>query len=322
MYALNWNLSFPWNTYVQSNINDPAYAKAPFPRKLDANIGKNYGAIASTPWGNTLTLEFSKAAVDAEKMGADSVTDFLAISLSSPDYIGHAFGPNSVEVEDNYIKLDQELASFFDYLDKKVGKGNYIFFLTADHGVAHVPAYMNENKLPAKSMKSNKKAEAETIKKFGLSRLIESQANNQFYLDKKYLDSLGADYTAVKHFFINELKKDDDVLTAFDNDDINAANLPAEYKEMFQKGYNQKLAGDVQVVYKSNYFFGAATGSTHGTMYPYDAHIPLLWMGWGVNQGKTNRKVYMSDIAGTLAAILKVQMPSGNVGTVIHEVVK
>jgi predicted AlkP superfamily pyrophosphatase or phosphodiesterase len=322
MYALNWNLSFPWNTYVQSNINDPAYAKAPFPRKLDANIGKNYGAIASTPWGNTLTLEFSKAAVDAEKMGADSVTDFLAISLSSPDYIGHAFGPNSVEVEDNYIKLDQELASFFDYLDKKVGKGNYIFFLTADHGVAHVPAYMNENKLPAKSMKSNKKVEAETIKKFGLSRLIESQANNQFYLDKKYLDSLGADYTAVKHFFINELKKDDDVLTAFDNDDINAANLPAEYKEMFQKGYNQKLAGDVQVVYKSNYFFGAATGSTHGTMYPYDAHIPLLWMGWGVNQGKTNRKVYMSDIAGTLAAILKVQMPSGNVGTVIHEVVK
>jgi hypothetical protein len=181
---------------------------------------------------------------------------------------------------------------------------------------------MNENKLPAKSMKSNKKVEAETIKKFGLSRLIESQANNQFYLDKKYLDSLGADYTAVKHFFINELKKDDDVLTAFDNDDINAANLPAEYKEMFQKGYNQKLAGDVQVVYKSNYFFGAATGSTHGTMYPYDAHIPLLWMGWGVNQGKTNRKVYMSDIAGTLAAILKVQMPSGNVGTVIHEVVK
>ena len=321
-YKQNWNLSFPFNTYLQSNINDPVYIKAPFPRSLEGNIGKNYGAIASTPWGNTLTLEFSKLAIDAEKMGADSITDFLAISLSSPDYIGHAFGPNSVEVEDNYIKLDRDLASFFAYIDKKVGKGNYLFFLTADHGVAHVPAFLNENKLPAKSMKSNKRAESETMKKFGLTRLIESQANNQFYLDKKYLDSLGADYKSVKSYFINELKKEDDVLTAFDNDDINAANLPAEYKEMFQKGYSQKLAGDVQIVYKSNYFFGNVTGTTHGTMYPYDAHIPLLWMGWGVNHGMTNRKVYMSDIAGTIAAILKVQMPSGNVGTVIHEVIK
>lgn len=112
LYKRNWELSFPFETYVQSHIADPAYVKSPFPRKLESNIGKNYGAIASTPWGNTLTLEFSKAAVEAEKMGADSIPDFLAISLSSPDYIGHAFGPNSVEVEDNYIKLDRDLASF------------------------------------------------------------------------------------------------------------------------------------------------------------------------------------------------------------------
>ena len=321
-YTQPWKLSFPWNTYVQSNLNDPAYIKSPFPRSLDANIGKNYNAIASTPWGNTLTLEFSKAAVQAEQMGADSIPDFLAISLSSPDYIGHAFGPNSVEVEDNYIKLDRDLANFFDFLDKKIGKGNYLFFLTADHAVAHVPAFLSENKLPGKSMKANKKAETETIQKFGLTRLIESQGNNQYYLDKNYLDSLGADYKAVKSFFITELNKSEDVLIAFDNNDINAANVPAEFKEMYVKGYNQKLAGDVQVVYKPNYFFGGATGTTHGTMYPYDAHIPLLWMGWGVNQGKTNRKVYMSDIAGTVAAMLKIQMPSGNVGTVIHEVVK
>jgi hypothetical protein len=160
------------------------------------------------------------------------------------------------------------------------------------------------------------------MKKFGLSRLIESQANYQYYLDRHYLDSLGVDFKTVKSYFINELNKEEDVLTAFDNADINAANLPMEFKEMFQKGFNQKLAGDVQVIYKPNYFNGGATGTTHGSMYPYDSHIPLLWMGWGVNQGKTNRKVYMSDIAGTIAAMLKIQMPSGNVGTVIHEVVK
>lgn len=321
-YKRNWELSFPFESYVQSHIADPAYVKSPFPRKLESNIGKNYGAIASTPWGNTLTLEFSKAAVEAEKMGADSIPDFLAISLSSPDYIGHAFGPNSVEVEDNYIKLDRDLASFFEFLDKKVGKGNYLFFMTADHAVAHVPAFMAENKLPGKSMKANKRAETETMKKFGLKRLVESQANYQYYLDRSYIDSLGLDFKSVKAHFIHELNKDEDVLTAFDNAEINAVNLPVEFKEMFQKGFNQKLAGDVQVVYKPNYFFGGATGTTHGSMFPYDSHIPLLWMGWGVQKGVTNRKVYMSDIAATVAALLKIQMPSGNVGSVIHEVIK
>jgi len=111
-------------------------------------------------------------------------------------------------------------------------------------------------------------------------------------------------------------------MLAFDNASIPVANLPTEFKEMFIKGFNHKLAGDVQVIYRSGYFNGGATGTTHGSMYPYDSHIPLLFMGWGVKPGQTQRKVYMSDIAGTLAAILKVQMPSGNVGTVIHEVVK
>jgi len=110
--------------------------KNPFPRDFSANKGKTYGAIASTPWGNTLTMAFSIAAIEGEQLGADSITDLLAISLSTPDYIGHAVGPNSVEIEDVYIKLDRELAAFFSYLDKKVGKGNYLFFLTADHGVA------------------------------------------------------------------------------------------------------------------------------------------------------------------------------------------
>lgn len=151
---------------------------------------------------------------------------------------------------------------------------------------------------------------------------MESQANYQYYLDRTYIDSLGLDYNTVKTHFIYELNKDEDVLIAFDNAEINAVNLPAEFKEMFQKGFNQKLAGDVQVVYKPNYFFGGATGTTHGSMFPYDSHIPLLWMGWGVQKGITNRKVYMSDIAATVAALLKIQMPSGNVGSVIHEVIK
>ena len=131
-----------------------------------------------------------------------------------------------------------------------------------------------------------------------------------------------ADFNSVKAFFINELNKDPEIMIAFDNANINAVNLPSEFKEMFIKGFNQKLAGDIQVVYRPGYFFGGATGTTHGSMYPYDSHIPLLWMGWGVKHGFLNREVYMTDIAATLAAMLKIQMPSGNVGKVISEVIK
>ncbi|MEY4628133.1 MAG: hypothetical protein RLZZ595_459, partial [Bacteroidota bacterium] len=261
--------------------------------------------------------------VEAEELGKDEVTDFLAISLSSPDYIGHSFGPNSVEIEDTYIKLDKEIADFLTYLDKKVGKGQYLFFMTADHGVAHVPSFLEKNQIPAKGMKAGKEAENATMTKFELKRLVEASANYQIYLDKAYIDSMGKDYKAVKSFYIDQLNKQDNILLAFDNESIALVNLPEEYREMFQKGFNQKLAGDVQLIYKPGYFFSFnASGTTHGSMYPYDAHIPLLWMGWGVKQGLSNRKVYMSDIAGTIAALLKIQMPSGNVGTVIQELIK
>ena len=322
LYKKSWRLSFPFASYIQSDTGSSNLKQNPFPRILESNIGKNYGAIASTPWGNNLTLDFSKAAVDAESLGADNITDFLAISLSSPDYIGHAFGPNSIEVEDTYLKLDQELASFFEFLDKKVGKGKYTFFLTADHAVAHVPAFMTQNKMPAISMKANKRAELATINKFLLKNLVEANANYQIYLNRSSIDSAGADFNMVKSYFISELNKDPEVLIAFDNANISAVNIPAEFKEMFIKGYNQKLGGDIQVVYRPNYFFGGATGTTHGSMYPYDSHIPLLWMGWGIKQGNSNREVHMTDISTTLAAMLKIQMPSGNVGKVISEVIK
>ena len=322
LYKNAWKLSFPFASYIQSDTGSNNLKQNPFPRSLESNIGKNYGAIASTPWGNKLTLDFSKAAIESEAMGADNVTDLIAISLSSPDYIGHAFGPNSIEVEDTYIKLDQQLASFFEFLDKQVGKGKYTFFMTADHAVAHVPAFMNQNKMPALSMKQNKKAELATKNKFSIGNLVEANANYQIYLNRSSIDSAGADFNAVKAFFITELNKDPDVLIAFDNANISAVNLPAEFKEMFIKGYNQKLAGDIQVVYRPGYFFGGATGTTHGSMYPYDSHIPLLWMGWGVKQGALNRAVYMTDISSTLAAMLKIQMPNGNVGRVINELIK
>ncbi len=322
LYHIPWSLSYPISSYTQSDTSDISLKNNPFPRNLEGNVGKSYGTIASTPSGVTTTFAFSRSAIEAEHMGEDGIPDFLAISLSSPDYIGHAFGPNAVEIEDAYIKLDQELASFFDYLDAKIGKGKYTFFLTADHAVAHVPAFMEQHKLPGKSMKKNKVAVSATENKFGITGIIIDELNGQYYLNRRLLDSAKVDVQTLKSFLLEELNKSSDVLVAFDNQNIQAVNLPSELKEMFIKGYNYKLSGDIQVVYKPGYFFGGATGSTHGSMYSYDTHIPLLWMGWGIKQGNSHREVYMTDIAPTLAALLGIQQPSGSIGKVINEIIK
>src|SRR4029078_1988805 len=120
-----------------------------FPYDLTKFIGKNYGTLPVTPFGNSLTAEFAKAAIAGEKLGDDSITDFLAVSFSPPDYIGHTFGPNSIEEEDCYLRLDKELGGLLDYLDSKVGKDQYTVFLSADHGVAQTPEFMQENRIPA-----------------------------------------------------------------------------------------------------------------------------------------------------------------------------
>lgn len=329
LYGIDWNTLYPINTYLHSDADDKPYEgkmagadKPVFPHTLRSFTGKNYGVLSSTPHGNTITLEFAKETVLSEKMGVDEFTDLLAVSLSSPDYIGHQYGPNSIEIEDTYLRLDRELAAFFAFLDAKFGK-NYSVFLTADHGVAHVPGYSLENKLPGGRLNVGgisafKNAEAI----LGVKNLVVNLSNFQVYLNHKLIDSAKLDLKRVKEVVIRELKKEPTLHTAFDNADISNAALPSEVKEKFLKGYHPKLSGDIQLVGLSGYMTGGATGTTHGSWYNYDSHIPLLFMGWGIKAGKTHRETYMTDVAATIAALLKIQMPSASIGHVITEAIK
>jgi predicted AlkP superfamily pyrophosphatase or phosphodiesterase len=327
---MDWNTLYPIDTYRQSDADDVDYEgtsngdKRPvFPHKLSQQAGKNYGSISGSPHGSTFTLEFAKSALIAEEMGRDAETDILAVSLSSPDYTGHQYGPNSVEIEDTYLRLDRDLENFFRFLDAKVGKGQWTLFLTADHGVAHVPGFLNKKKIPGSVLGYGRtKVEKVLTDRFGVKGLIVDTDNYQMYLNHRLIDSLKLNGEDVRRVLIDELNNDPNVLTAFDNRSIAAANLPSPVRERFLQGYNTKRAGDVQLILKPNVFAGQKTGTTHGSWYPYDSHIPLVWMGWGIRQGRTNRETYMTDIAPTLSALLRIQMPSGSIGQVIGEVVK
>ena len=276
-----------------------------------------------TPSGNVLTIEMAKAAIEGEDLGHSANTDFLTISFSSTDYVGHAFGPNSIEAEDTYLRLDNTLADFINYLDKRVGKGQYTLFLTADHGVAHVPGFDDEDAhIPAGAAKEADMQTAlnEAIdKRFGIRKAVEDISNYQVYFSEKINDTL---LTAVKETAIRRLMELPYIANAIDLQHVSDATLPAVQKTMMTNGYNQKLSGDIQFIYKPQWIAGSSKGTTHGSWNPYDAHIPLLWYGWGINKGSTHRETFMTDIAATTAALLHIQMPSGCVGKVIEGVLK
>jgi hypothetical protein len=329
-YQKDWSTLLPLESYVQSDADDVPYEgkltgeKSPvFPHVLKSKVGKDYGAIRVTPYGNTFTLQFAKEAIQKEELGRDDITDLLAVSLSSPDYIGHTFGPNSIEIEDTYLRLDRDLADLFAFLDKQVGAGSYTVFLTADHAVAHVPDFLKAHKIPGSVVSVNLPRLNKLIEeRFRISNALLSPANYQLHFNDTAIAAAGVERKKIVDFCIDHLERQPEVLAAFDMKNIASCTLPVEVRETFVKGYNAKRSGDVQIVLKSGYFYGFATGTTHGTFYAYDSHIPLVWMGNGIASGKLNREVYMTDIAATLAGLLHIQMPSGCIGKVIPEVIK
>lgn len=332
LLANNWSTMFPISTYQQSTADNVEWegtskgeAAPVFPHKVSEFYKRDKGEIRSTPFGNTLTLNFAKAAVAGNNLGAGNYTDFLTVNLASTDYVGHKYGPNSIEVEDTYLRLDKDLASFFSYLDKKVGKGQYTVFLTADHGAAHAIKFMEAHKMPAGFFES--KPLGKVLKnflkeKYGNEHLVVNDLNYHLRTSKHLIDSLKLDYESVKRDVVKLLEMQPGVQFVADIENIGSESIPEPLKSMIINGYNPKRSGELIVIPESGWFSSNGKGTTHGNWNPYDTHIPLVFMGWGIPQGKTSATYHMTDIAPTIAALLHIQMPSGCVGKVITEVVK
>jgi hypothetical protein len=307
LYKLNWNTFLPADVYAKyCTADDKPYENKPlgkatstFPYDLTQFIGKDYGRIASTPYGNSLTEAMAEAAVKAENLGNNGTTDMLAVSFSSPDYIGHSFGPNSWEQLDDYARLDETLGKFFAFLDATVGKGQYTVFLTADHAVAHVPNFSIENKLPGGAFNDIKvlnDVNAALKAKFGYDKLALDFINYLVVFNNDLIDSANLDKAAIHKTVIDVLLKQDEIAQAFEIKDVLQTPITAKQREMMSNGYFPSRCGEIQIILKPGYVEGNGNGTSHGLWNPYDSHIPLLWYGWGIKHGKTNRETYMTDI--------------------------
>lgn len=324
-----WDLLKPVATYNESLVDDNIYegklngAKAIFPYNLKEMYDKNDAAIIrSTPFGNDLLAQFAMKAIENEELGKDDITDFLTISFSSTDYVGHILGPRSIELQDTYLRLDATIATFLDYLDKTVGKDNYLLFLTADHAGAENAKYLNDNKYNVINVET--KEIVKGIKKFSNDTygvdLVLDYSNFNLFFNKEIIKTKALDLTKVKQAFKDYLLTQDQIKKVYTEEEILANSGTDMYLQYIANGYDATQNGDLVVLDKPGYIEYGATGTSHGTVYSYDTHVPLIFYGWKIEQGETSNKKYITEIAPTIAQKIKVAFPNGSECEVLSEI--
>ncbi len=331
-YLNTWNTLLPIAQYTQSGGDANAYEfgfkgkeNADFPYNLAKLAPENggYDILKATPFGNSLTLDFALAAIENEALGKDQDTDFLTLSFSSPDYIGHNFGVNAKEIQDNYLRLDLKIAQLLEYLDTHIGKGEYTLFLTADHGAIHVPNYLKDQKIPAGYVSSSdlkKRLKNYLGEAHANVNLIENISNNQLFLNHELIQEKNIDALALAEDIKAFLLAQPEISRVFTRSEIEMNAATEKTKLLVQNGFHQKRSGDLVFGFLPNYISYPEKGSTHGTGFNYDTHAPLLFYGKGIRKGSSFNKTYITDIAPTIAALLGIANPNGTTGEVIVEV--
>ena len=352
-----WNTLLPIAQYTESSPDDVAWeaafkgeAKPVFPHDLPVlaagapaavqqvlkNAGdtknpqpptQNLDLIRSTPFGNSLTTDFALEILRQEQMGQRGITDFLAVSFSSTDYVGHQFGPNSIEAEDTYLRLDRELARLFDALDKQVGKGQALVFLTADHAAAHAVGFSNAHRLPGGGVGPavmRDSVQSALVRQYGPGQWVLSYENQQVYLNRQLLKKKNIELGKAQQDVAAALLTLPGVTQSLTALDLQRAHW-SEGLGMYQEnGFYAPRSGDVLTVLAPSwleaYSFPVVKGTTHGSAGAYDTHVPLLFWGWGVKHGESSAPARIVDIAPTIAQFLHIQEPSGCSGTPLRDV--
>lgn len=332
----NWN-KMQSTPYVESFDNWGKYDDGKYSRNLTGGFPhdlsalkklEGYGILRFTPWGNRLTIDFAMAALDNTDLGADDVTDFLCVSFSSTDYCAHQFGIHGEETEDVYLRLDQDLGRFLDYLDKKYGKNNVLIFLTADHGGAETPAHLSDLQIPAGVFDESKledSLEKLISATFGINgNYILDVCNQQIWLNWDAVDDFDQDAEQIVQVIVDYLRAQPGVYDAYSKEEL--MMLPSDYPfaAELRRGIHPRRSGDIlfqlDPAWHADDNLFKVGGTTHGSSYPYDTHVPLLWYGWKIKPGESFAPVSITDIAPTLSAMLRIMEPNGSTGKVIEGV--
>ncbi|MGB5172198.1 MAG: alkaline phosphatase PafA [Eudoraea sp.] len=338
-----WNTLYPVESYTASAPDDNSYERAiggksspTFPydfktmRERYKELDAEYQLMWVNPAGNTLLTDFAIEAIKSEGLGQDNITDLINISYSVPDVIGHTFGPQSVEFEDIILRLDRDIENLLKSLDSSVGSGNYLLFLTSDHGSIPVASYLRNNKLPtgiAKIKEYEAALQTHLNSKFGLNQWIENFDGEAVYLNNDLIKQKKLSQKIVHQEAADFLMTQEEITAATTADQLQTQNYSHGNNLLLQNGYHSKRSGDVLLVFKPGFIqsiqpgitMDKIKGTTHGSGFAYDTHIPLLWYGNSIPKGESVRKVSITDIAPSVSMFLNISYPSAATGEPLKE---
>lgn len=335
----NWELSDSKQNYLfAENDNqewelDLAGFSRTFPHNYGSGDGKYYNTLLTiSPAGDELTSKFAKSIIKNEDLGQDNTTDFLSVSFSSTDYVGHMFGPSSLEMEDNLLRLDKTLSDFITYIDQEVGLENTLIVLSADHGSPEAPGYLNSLGMEASTVDFSELDKTPAISqlkdRFGIGEeLISEFFPPYLYLNHEVITKNKLDLSEVQWAVAEEVSKFKIVEHAVTSTDLNQGNIQST--KVLQKVINNhdpRRAGDIYLVFKPhsfvNNFDGLHVASYHGSAWNYDSFVPVIFAGHNTKSKTVYRKIETVDIAPTLSAYMDIKPPSGTDGTLLYEVLE
>ena len=329
-----WETLYDISTYTESIADDNNYEntfkgeeKPTFPHDIPNLRSKNnnYSIIKAIPAGNSLTTDFAKAAIIGENLGKGEFTDFLTLSYSSTDYVGHQFGVDSKEIQDTYLRFDKELESLLLFLDKQVGKDNYTIFLTADHAAVQVPSYLQSVKIPANYLSSGKLLNyVNNITKqyFNSDGFIENISNFQIFLNKENIEKKKLSVEKVAEIINENIINYKGIYKSVTAKTLQRTEFNKGILNHLQNGYNQKFSGDVLLIPNPSTIIYSKKGSTHGSGYSYDTHVPIIFYGNGITKGSSKKHYEIIDIAPTISNLLEIEFPNGSSGKIVDEIFK
>ncbi|MDF1851562.1 MAG: alkaline phosphatase family protein [Verrucomicrobiales bacterium] len=332
-----WNLLLDQSTYLFGDRDDQKWETTmlpfgrTFPHRFGAADGKGFTTFLTlSPAGDELTLEFAKALVENEQVGQDDVTDYLSVSFSSTDYVGHLFGASSLEAEDNLLHLDRTIADLLSFIDEKVGLENTIIAFSADHGGPEVPADLNQHGFEVNYVHPEKwekeKGFGALKKRFGIGQdLIREYAHPYLYLDRELIAEKGLDLAEVEEVVADELVKFEGVALAVSSTALSKGEVSGtDVIEAVLHNHHPKRSGDVYVVFEPHWFIndfdGLSVAATHGSPWRYDTFVPVIFAGAGIQPAKIYREIKTTAVAPTLSALIETKSPSGSFGEILVEV--
>jgi hypothetical protein len=286
---------------------------------------KDYRVLASTPFGNTFTKDFAIGLIVNEELGKDDVVDFLTLNFSSTEEIGLKFGPNSVEIQDTYLRLDKDIAHFLEFLEGEIGKRNVLIYLTSNHGVSLNPEYLNELRVPGGFF--NLKGAMTLLNSYlrithGDGDWVDSYTDQQVFLNRRLIEDSQIQLEDIQDRVARFMVQYAGVANAVTSTTLDKTNFTEGTLKKIQNGYNQKRSGDVLINFEPGWVIKNGNATGHNTAYRYDSHVPLIWYGWRIKRQTITKPVDMTAIAPTIAFLLNISYPSGCSGEAIQEIIE